>query len=145
MTVGTIEELGRAIGSLQTQYEQRKEQNRQIQMKIDALENSKRLMSDALGKAERLRDNVGKQKVDSWWSGSLANEVTDHISSFRSRADGIVQGIRDGIGEIDGHIWKLRMEYDYIVGLMSGIEDAINAKSRERERAIYEASMQNDG
>lgn len=143
--MGAIEDLNWAISNLQNQYESKKEHNRQIQAKIDALENAKRIMSDALDKADALRDSVGKQKVDGWWNGQLANEVTSHIETGRNQANGISQGIRDGIGEIDGHIWKLRMEYDYIVGLLNGIEDSINAKARERQRVINESSAQQRG
>lgn len=132
--------LNRAITSLQTQYEAKRDQNKLIQQRIDALEDAKRIMSDALNKAEQLKRSVSNQKVDSWWNGTLANQTTDHIEASVSRAGGIAQGIRDGIGEIDGYIWKLRTEYDYIVGLMSGIEDSLKAKRNERQRAIQEAN-----
>ena len=142
--MGTIENLTRAITSMQSQYEAKKDQNRQIQAKIDALENSKRLMSDALEKAESLRNGALKQKVDGWWNGTLSYEVTDHIATSGNRARDIVHGIKDGIGEINRHILKLRLEYDYIVGLMSNLEDSINEKMHERQRAIYEADTESN-
>lgn len=135
--MASVQQWNKTIASLGKWYGQEKAKNKALQDKINALENAKRILRDALNAAESMNKHAKKVKIGDRWKGKLAKQARSAKKTGVSTSSNICGDIKAGISDLQHHVNKLRAQQNDLVKLMSKIEGRIeNARiERARERA----------
>lgn len=125
-------DLRQQINDLWQSYEDAKKQNAAIQQKISQLEQAKSYVSKAKKSASSALKAVKKTSPSDDWKGSCRNQFENAQDvAISASAKSYYDNIDELESAISREIWNQRGQIDYLVGVMSGIEDGVDYLSRQ--------------